>query len=210
MAWVSRDMIALIDYGMGNLGSVAKALRRVGLQPAITSQPADVEAAEAVVLPGVGACGDCMDSLRAVGLIDPLKDAIAAGKPYLGICLGLQVLFTESEESGGVPCLDIIPGRVVRFSHDLKVPQIGWNQIRKRSDTPLLNGVEDGAYVYFVHSYHVVPADDAVIATTTEYGYEFVSGIASGSMFATQFHPEKSQSVGLQILSNFREVVDRC
>jgi glutamine amidotransferase len=203
-------MIALIDYGMGNLGSVAKALRRVGLQPAITSQPADVEAAEAVVLPGVGACGDCMDSLRAVGLIDPLKDAIAAGKPYLGICLGLQVLFTESEESGGVPCLDIIPGRVVRFSHDLKVPQIGWNQIRKRSDTPLLNGVEDGAYVYFVHSYHVVPADDAVIATTTEYGYEFVSGIASGSMFATQFHPEKSQSVGLQILSNFREVVDRC
>ncbi|MFQ5808987.1 MAG: imidazole glycerol phosphate synthase subunit HisH [Armatimonadota bacterium] len=206
MTGARSDTIALIDYGMGNLGSVEKALRRVGLEPAITSRPADVEAARAVVLPGVGACGDCMDNLRKLGLIEPVRDAIAAGKPYLGICLGLQILFTESEESGTVPCLDIIPGRVVRFTHDLKVPQIGWNQIHKRSDTPLLNGVEDGSYVYFVHSYHVVPEDDSVIATTTEYGYEFVSSIAAGSMFATQFHPEKSQAVGLQILTNFREL----
>ncbi len=202
-------MIALVDYGMGNLGSVEKALRHVGLDPTITSRPADVEAAEAVVLPGVGACGDCMDNLGELGLVDPVKGAIAAGKPYLGICLGLQILFSESEESGTVPCLDIIPGRVIRFTHDLKIPQIGWNQIGKRSDTPLLEGVKDGAYVYFVHSYHVVPEDDSVIATTTDYGYDFVSSIATGSMFATQFHPEKSQSVGLRMLTNFREMVEQ-
>ncbi len=203
-------MTALIDYGMGNLGSVEKALRRVGLDPTVTSRPADVEAARAIVLPGVGACGDCLSNLRALQLIDPIKEAIAAGKPYLGICLGLQILFTESEESGAVPCLDLIPGRVVRFTHDLKVPQIGWNRIWQRAETPLLDGVEDGSYVYFVHSYHVVPEDESVIATTTEYGYEFVSSIAGGTMFATQFHPEKSQTVGLQILSNFRKRADQC
>ncbi len=199
-------MIALLDYGMGNLGSVEKALRRVGCHTKVTSGPADVEAADAIVLPGVGAFADCMANLRAAGLLAPLKAAIADGKPYLGICLGLQILFERSEEGGDVEGLGVIPGRVQRFRHDLKIPQIGWNQIRIRRQMPLLEGVADGSCVYFVHSYHVVPDDESVIATTTDYGYEFVSAVVRGNVLATQFHPEKSQRVGLQILQNFRDL----
>ncbi|MFQ6130916.1 MAG: imidazole glycerol phosphate synthase subunit HisH [Armatimonadota bacterium] len=196
-------MIALVDYGMGNLGSVDKALHYVGAEPVVTSDPAEVERAEAIVLPGVGACGDCMANLRDGGLLDPVKHAIAAGKPYLGICLGLQILFEESEEGGGVECMGIIPGSVQRFRHELKIPQIGWNQISLRAKAPHLAGVPDGSWVYFVHSYHVVPDDEAVVATTTDYGYEFVSAVHSNNIFATQFHPEKSQEVGLQMLRSF-------
>ncbi len=200
-------MIALIDYGMGNLGSVSNALRFIDCDFEITSAPDVLGEAEAAILPGVGAFGDCMDNLRECELVEPIKDYIASDRPFLGICLGLQLLFTESDEMGTHEGLDVIEGRVIRFTHDLKIPQIGWNQIDTRQDCPQLAGIPDGSYVYFVHSYHVVPEDDSVIATTTDYGYEFCSAIRRGNLFATQFHPEKSSDVGLQILRNFAEGV---
>ncbi len=201
-------MIAIADYGMGNLGSVQKALAYVGGEAVITSNPADIVAAEAVVLPGVGAFDDCMIGLREHGLIRPILDAIEAGKPFLGICLGLQVLFERSEE-GSQPGLGLFHGEVIRFRCDLKIPQIGWNQIHIRARSPHLQGVEDGAWVYFVHSYHVAPRDESIIATVTEYGYEFVSAVWKDNVFATQFHPEKSQRVGLRILSNFLSLIQQ-
>ena len=202
-------MIALIDYGMGNLGSVANALRFIECDFQVTSDPEVVALAEAAILPGVGAFGDCMSNLRESGLIAPIRDFIASERPFLGICLGLQLLFTEGEEMGTHAGLDVIPGRVIRFTHNLKIPQIGWNQIEMRQDCPQLEGIPDGAYVYFVHSYHVVPEDESVVATVTDYGYEFVSAIRRGNLFACQFHPEKSADVGLQILRNFARGVER-
>lgn len=202
-------MIALIDYGMGNLGSVANALRFIDCDFQVTSDPEVVASAQAAVLPGVGAFGDCMDNLRESGLIDPIREFIASERPFLGICLGLQLLFTEGEEMGRHAGLDVIPGRVIRFTHSLKIPQIGWNRVRMRQDCPQLEGIPDGAYVYFVHSYHVVPEDESVVATVTDYGYEFCSSIRRGNLFATQFHPEKSADVGLQILRNFARGVER-
>ena len=200
-------LIALIDYGMGNLGSVDKALRHVGCQVQVTSDPHVIAEAAGVVLPGVGAFDDCMSNLEQYGLVEVIKEVVAAGKPFLGICLGLQVLFDSSEE-GEKPGLGIIPGEVVRFKHDLKIPQIGWNQISIRSDAPHLEGLKDGAWVYFVHSYYVVPQDYSVIATTTEYGYEFCSSVWRDNIFASQFHPEKSQAAGLKILENFKRLVE--
>jgi glutamine amidotransferase len=200
-------MIALIDYGMGNLGSVSNALRFIECDFEITSDPSALVDADAAILPGVGAFGDCMENLREYRLVEPIRDYIAADRPFLGICLGLQLLFTEGEEMGTHEGLDVVPGRVIRFTHDLKIPQIGWNQIDIKQDCPQLEGIPDGSYVYFVHSYHVVPEDASVIATTTDYGYEFCSAIRRGNLFATQYHPEKSSDVGLQILRNFaREV----
>lgn len=196
-------MIALIDYGMGNLGSVANALTFIGACYEITRDPAVIAAADGAILPGVGAFGDCMANLREYGLVEAIREYVAADRPFLGICLGLQLLFTESEEMGIHAGLDLISGRVIRFTHALKIPHVGWNQITLRQDCPQLAGVPDGAYVYFVHSYHVAPEDDSVIATTTDYGYEFVSSIRRGNLFATQFHPEKSADVGLRILRNF-------
>lgn len=196
-------MVAIVDYGMGNLGSVEKALRFIGAEARLTSDPAEVRAASAVILPGVGAFDDCMRNLRESGLARPVVDAIETGKPFLGICLGLQVLFEESEEGGREKGLSLFRGRVLRFRHSLKIPQIGWNQIRRTQDAPQLAGVPDGAWVYFVHSYHVQPHDKDLIATVTDYGYEFPSAVRSENVFATQFHPEKSQRVGLQILRNF-------
>ena len=201
-------MIALIDYGMGNLGSVSNALRFIECDFKITSDPDELMAAEGAILPGVGAFGDCMDNLREYDLVDAIRDYVAADRPFLGICLGLQLLFTEGEEMGTHAGLDIVPGRVVRFTHDLKIPQIGWNQIEPRQDCPQLEGIPAGSYVYFVHSYHVVPEDDSVIATVTDYGYEFCSAIRRGNLFATQFHPEKSSEIGLSILRNFTGMVD--
>ena len=201
-------MIALIDYGMGNLGSVSNALRYVGSEYEITSDPAVIASADGVVLPGVGAFRDCMASLTDHGLVDVIREVIAEDRPFLGICLGLQMLFSESEEMGLHEGLGVIPGRVVRFDHDLKIPQIGWNQISIRQDCPQLSGVADGAYVYFVHSYYVVPEDESIIATTTDYGYEFCSAIRRGNLFASQFHPEKSHDVGLHILRNFVGTMD--
>ena len=199
-------MIALIDYGMGNLGSVDKALRRVGCEVKLTADPKDINRADGVVLPGVGAFDDCMKNLAEAGVVEAIKAAVAADKPFLGICLGLQVLF-ESGEEGTLPGLGILPGKVVRFRHDLKIPQIGWNQVHPRGDIPMLAGIPDGAWAYFVHSYYVEPADDSLIATTTHYGYEFVSAVRRGNLFASQFHPEKSAAIGLRILENFRDLV---
>jgi glutamine amidotransferase len=201
--------IAIIDYGMGNLRSVQKGLERVGFPAEVTRDATRIEAAAGVVLPGVGAFGACMDNLRTYGLIDTVRHVISRGTPFLGICLGMQLLFEESEEFGPVPGLGIFPGRVVRFPDmsDLKVPHMGWNQIRKLQNPPHLRGIDDGAFVYFVHSYYVVPTDPALTATTTEYGIEFTSAIARDNVFATQYHPEKSQAVGLKILQNFGALV---
>ena len=206
-------MIAVVDYGMGNLGSVAKALEFLGAKVRRTSDPKVVGKAKAVVFPGVGAFGQAMQELRARRLVDPIVDSIQGGKPFLGLCLGLQLLFDSSEESPGVRGLRILPGRVRRLTANgkLKVPHMGWNQIEKQlavdsrqSTDSLLDGVPDGAYMYFVHSYYVNPQDKGVIAATTEYGRRFPSVVWNGGrLWATQFHPEKSQKWGLKILSNF-------
>ena len=204
-------MIAIVDYDMGNLRSVQKAFEAVGYPAAVTRDPKVIADASHVVLPGVGAFGDCMRNLEAYGLIDPVMRAMASGKPFLGICLGLQLLFSESDEFGTHQGLGVIPGKVVRFpsfpsegsSRALKVPHMGWNAVTMRKHTPAMEGVPDGAYLYFVHSYHVVPDDPAVVCTTTEYGEPFVSSIARDNIFACQFHPEKSQAGGLRIIKNF-------
>ncbi|MBP8951324.1 MAG: imidazole glycerol phosphate synthase subunit HisH [Armatimonadetes bacterium] len=181
---------------------------RVGCRAEITDDPDQISRAEAVVLPGVGAFDDCVKNLVDRGLDVAVKDSVNDGKPFLGICLGLQMLFDSSEEGGKYPGLGIVPGKVVRFTHDLKIPQIGWNQISIRKPAPHFAGVADGSWVYFVHSYYVVPEDDSVVATVTNYGYDFVSAIWRDNVFATQFHPEKSQAVGLKILENFGKLVN--
>lgn len=205
--------IAIIDYGMGNLRSVQKAFEQVGCQAVVTADPAVVAQAGKLVLPGVGAFRDCMRNLEQGGFVTPIKAHVAAGKPFLGICLGLQLLFTESEEFGRHRGLDIIPGKVVRFAEGLrdgdetlKVPHMGWNRIAIRRPAPLYRGVPDGSFVYFVHSFYVVPDDPAVIATETGYGQAFCSSIWRDNVMATQFHPEKSQAVGLRMLKNFGEL----
>ncbi|MCD6385527.1 imidazole glycerol phosphate synthase subunit HisH [Candidatus Sumerlaeota bacterium] len=195
--------IAIIDYGMGNLRSVEKAFAYLGYTAQITSDPQALRQADRVVLPGVGAFGDGMRELHRRGLIDVIKELIADSKPVLGICLGLQLLFNHSEEAPGVEGLGIIPGRVTRFKKGITVPHMGWNQIRIKRTSPIFDSIPSEAYFYFVHSYYVVPEDDSVILTTTEYDVEFVSMINRGNLFAAQFHPEKSQKVGLQMLKNF-------
>lgn len=198
-------MIAIIDYGMGNLRSVQKGFEHVGYQAQVTRDIGKISSARGVVLPGVGAFSACMENLGRFGLIEPIREVVRQQKPFLGICLGFQLLFAESEEFGQQKGLDLFAGKVVGFhlQNGLKVPHMGWNRIRKQKETPFLEGIPDGAYVYFVHSYYVVPQDTGVIATTTEYGGEFVSSIATERLFACQFHPEKSQEIGLRILSNF-------
>jgi glutamine amidotransferase len=201
--------LAIVDYGMGNLRSVQKAFERLGHAAEVTREPERIAAAAGVVLPGVGAFGACMANLTALGLVDPVRQAIDAGRPFLGICLGMQLLFDESEEFGPVAGLGVLRGRVVRFPHDAerKVPHMGWNRLRVVRRAPALADVDDGAFVYFVHSYYPVPADPAVIATMTEYGAEFASSVARDNLFACQFHPEKSQRVGLRLLDGFVRVV---
>ena len=203
-------MIAVIDYGMGNLRSVQKALEKTGHAALVTSSPQAIRNAYALVLPGVGAFRDCIRNLEELNLIDPIVQSVQSGKPFLGICLGLQVLFTESGEFGTTPGLNLIPGRVVRFAQRdtpgaerLKIPHMGWNTIILRRRVPIFNGVEDGSFFYFVHSYYVIPDDTSAIATTTGYGIEFASSIQKDNIFACQFHPEKSQEVGLRLLKNF-------
>jgi imidazole glycerol-phosphate synthase subunit HisH len=209
-------MIAIIDYGMGNLRSVQKGFERMGREAVVTRDPRTILDAGKVVLPGVGAFPDCMRNLEEYGLIDAVQKSISAGKPFLGICLGLQLLFTESEEFGISRGLDIIKGKVIRFKgpafdtpHSalgtLKVPHMGWNSASIRRRPPAMADVPDNSYFYFVHSFHVVPEDKGVIATTTNYGIDFVSSIWKDNIFAVQFHPEKSQALGLSVLKRFGE-----
>ncbi len=207
-------MIAIVDYGMGNLRSVQKAFQKVGHEAAVTSEPRAILDAHRVVLPGVGAFPDCMRNLDRLGLADTIRKAIASGRPFLGICLGLQLLFEEGEEFGVHPGLGVLPGRVVRFpaeapagTEDIyKIPHMGWNRVRILRPAPHLADVPDGAYFYFVHSYYVAPADSSVAATTTDYGMDFVSSVWKDNVFATQFHPEKSQEMGLRILKRFGDL----
>jgi len=210
-------MIAIIDYGMGNLRSVQKGFEHTGREAVVTSDAQTILNADKVVLPGVGAFPDCMRNLEQYGLIDAVKKSIQTGKPFLGICLGLQLLFTESEEFGISKGLDIVKGRVIRFKgpefetrdskrETLKVPHMGWNSLSFKRRPPALADVPENSQVYFVHSFHVVPEDKAVIATTTPYGIEFVSSIWKDNILAMQFHPEKSQVLGLSILKRFGEM----
>jgi glutamine amidotransferase len=196
-------MIAIIDYGMGNLRSVQKALEKGGAQTLITDDAAKIAAADKIVLPGVGAIAPAMEKLNQLKLITVIEDAIKKDKPFLGICLGLQLLFEKSFEGGEVKALGILKGSVKRFEK-LKVPQMGWNGITiKQKDCPLFKGIKDGADVYFCHSYYVEPTDNSITASSTEYGLTYTSAIARKNLFGVQFHPEKSQAVGLKILENF-------
>lgn len=198
-------MISIVDYGMGNLRSVQKAFEKLGVAAQIVTRPEEIQAAEKLVLPGVGAFRDAIHELQRQSLVEPIKAHIAADKPFLGICLGLQMLFDVSYEDGEWPGLGVIPGTVVRFvdKPELKVPHMGWNQLEVVGEPRLLAGIPRDSYFYFVHSYFVEPQDDGVIAARTDYGQKFVSMIARNNLFATQFHPEKSQAVGLKLLNNF-------
>ncbi|QDU59217.1 Imidazole glycerol phosphate synthase subunit HisH 1 [Planctomycetes bacterium Pan216] len=198
-------MIRIVDYGMGNLRSVEKAVEKVGGAVEITSDPDAVAKADKLILPGVGAMRDAMAHLREANLIEPIKEFVKGGNPFLGICLGLQMLFDRSYEYGTYEGLGIIPGEVVRFEipAELKVPHMGWNRLNVVRRPPLLEGLPESPHVYFVHSYYVAPQERSVVATETEYGVSFTSMVWKENVFATQFHPEKSQRVGLGILENF-------
>ena len=194
---------------MGNLRNVQKGFEKVGFEAKLTRNKKEIERASAIVLPGVGAFKDCMENLEKYGLIEPLLRSIEKGKPYLGICLGLQILFTESEEFGWHKGLDLIRGKVIKFKPDPehKVPHMGWNTVEKEKEVTMLQGVESGDFFYFVHSYYVVPEEKKWISTFTHYGNPFVSSIWKENLFATQFHPEKSQQKGLRILENFVKTI---
>jgi glutamine amidotransferase len=211
-------MIAIIDYGAGNLGSVYKAFRYIGADVEVTADPGVVDRADSLVLPGVGAFSHCMQGLDSVAMTAATRAFIASGRPFLGICVGLQMLFDVSEEMGTTPGLGILPGRVVKFRFgdairspqsaigNLKVPHIGWNELSFRPDAPLFQGLEQGDRAYFVHSYYPEPADPSDTTATSEYGYDFCCAVQRGNVHATQFHPEKSGGVGLQILRNFTRI----
>ena len=196
-------MITIIDYGAGNLKSVVNAIMKLGFQPKVTSSAYDILNAKLVILPGVGAAGDTMENLTKLDLIGPIRQYINEERPFLGICIGLQVLFTHTEEGGGYDCLDIIPGQVRRLPEGQKVPQIGWNQVRFRTANPIFSGIPDGTNFYFVHSYYADPEDKSLIIGETEYGIPFCSAVARGNLVAVQFHPEKSGDNGLKIYDNF-------
>ena len=196
-------MISVIDYGAGNLRSVLSALRAVGCEPRVAETPRDAAGSTGLVLPGVGSAADTMENLRRSGLSDLILDWIGSDKPFLGICMGLQILFTYSEEGGGQDCLGILPGLVSRLPARLKVPHMGWNQVRYSQSCLLFDGIPDGTNFYFVHSYYAIPDDSSIITARTDYGVDFCSALARGNLFATQFHPEKSGPSGLQIYRNF-------
>jgi glutamine amidotransferase len=196
-------MIAIIDYGAGNLRSVVNAIARLGYESKVTSSPDDVLAAKALILPGVGAAGDTMTNLNRLQLTGPIRQYISDSKSFLGICVGLQVLFTGTEEGGWYDCLDIIPGQVKRLPEGQKIPHMGWNQVKQLIPHPVFEGIPDETNFYFVHSYYVSPDDKALVAGETEYGIDFCSVVACGNLVATQFHPERSGQAGLRIYDNF-------
>lgn len=199
--------IAIVDYGRGNLGSVEKAFGRVGMRAVVTEDPRVVEGAEAVVLPGDGAFHDAMANLERLGLLAPLARALGDGRPFLGICLGYQLLFSTSEEFGQGRGLDVIPGMVVRFPTGRKVPHMGWNRVHHGGALKLFEGIPDGAHFYFVHSYYPVPSAPDLRAAWCDYGVRFAAAVERASIYATQFHPEKSQRWGLRLLENFAALV---
>jgi glutamine amidotransferase len=199
--------IAIIDYQMGNLRSVQKGFEKVGHEATITSDPAELAKAEKIVLPGVGAFGDAIAELRRRQLVEPIKEAVASGKPFLGICLGLQLLFDVGYENGEYEGLGILRGKCVRFDlpHEFKVPHMGWNRGIIKRKAPILKDTADGTFFYFVHSYYVVPEDPRLIAIEADYGHPFCAAVWKDNLFATQFHPEKSQAEGLKLLKAFAE-----
>ena len=198
--------LVIVDYGAGNLHSVSRAVVNAGTRPLITSSPAYVGDAEALIVPGVGAAADTMKNLRESGFVEPIREYIASGRPFLGVCMGQQALFDVSEEGGEHECLGILPGRVVRFPNGLKVPQIGWNQVRIVRPHPIFEGIADGSYFYFLNSYYPVPADPEIVIGETEYGVKFASVVARDNVVATQFHPEKSGETGLRMYANFLKI----
>lgn len=199
-------MIAVIDYGAGNLGSVVNALRSIGHAPVITQKPIEIVKAAAVILPGVGAAGDAMKHLNDLGISDAIKQIVKENKPLFAICIGLQVLFDETEEGGHHTCLGIFPGTVKRFPAGLKIPHMGWNQVNQKITHPMFTDIPDNTNFYFVHSYYAAPQNPAIIAGTTDYGITFCSAVARDNVFATQFHPEKSGRGGLRLYQNFLDM----
>ncbi len=196
-------MIAIIDYGAGNLRSVVNAVSKFCYRPKVTTSPDDVFNARAVILPGVGAAADTMANLKKLGLVSPIRRFIAEGRPFLGVCIGLQILFTSTEEGGWHECLDVIRGPVRKLPAGLKIPHMGWNQVKQKVSHPVFDGIPDEANFYFVHSYYVDPNDKSVVAGETEYSIHICSVIARGNLIATQFHPEKSGEFGLKLYDNF-------
>jgi glutamine amidotransferase len=201
-------MIVIVDYGMGNLRSVQKGLEKVGAVAVVSRDQEAVRSADKLVLPGVGAFSQCMKNLKGLDLVEPVVEFIKSGKPFLGICLGLQLLFDESEEFGTHEGFGLVPGKVRAFdrSTGLTIPHMGWNEVRFRGDVPIFRGIEDGSHFYFVHSFYVDPDDDRDIAAETDYGITFTCAVHRENMYAVQFHPEKSQSIGLKILANFSQL----
>jgi glutamine amidotransferase len=196
-------LIAVIDYGMGNLRSVTNALEKLGADAVVTRDKKVIRASRAIILPGVGAFGKCIENLEKLELLGFIKEAIEEGKQYLGICLGMQVLFESSEEAPGIAGMGVLKGAVPRFTGNIKIPHMGWNNIKIVKETKILRGIENSEYFYFVHSYYCSPEDKGIVATTTPYGEEFVSSVQKDNVFACQFHPEKSQRMGLKLLQNF-------
>jgi glutamine amidotransferase len=199
--------IAIVDYGAGNLRSVAHAVEHVDLPAIVTSDAKEILAADGVILPGVGAAADTMRNLQERDLVGVVRDVIARGTPFMGVCMGLQALFTASEEGGDHPCLDVLPGTVRRFPAGLNIPHMGWNQVTQRIPHPFFADVPDDANFYFVHSYYVDPTDSSVVAGSTDYGVQFPSVVVKDNLMATQFHPEKSGDHGLQLYANFGRIV---
>ncbi len=196
--------VVIVDYGAGNLRSVVRAVAHAGVEARVTADPRALEAARAVIVPGVGAAADTMANLRSGGLIEPIRDYVASGRPFLGVCMGMQALFDLSEEGGEHECLGVLPGRIVRFPAGLTVPHMGWNTVRLRSSHPVFEDIEADSYFYFVHSYYALPAADAVVLGETEYNrVQFPAVVARDNLIATQFHPEKSGTDGLRLYANF-------
>lgn len=203
LCYTDLAMIAIIDYGAGNIRSVEKAFERLGYRAVITQAVDQILEAKAVVLPGQGAAGDTMSSLQALGLAEPIRAVVDGGKPFFGVCVGLQILFTGSEEGGWQECFGLIPGVVRRLPPGLKIPHMGWNQVRQKRAHPIFEGIPNDANFYFVHSYYALPESKSVVAGETDYGISFCSMVIQDNLVATQFHPEKSGEVGLRMYDNF-------